>query len=152
MALEFSTIGVKVKWAVETTIGSRPTSGYSEIPDIKSIPDISMTPNQIEVTNLQDKVRRFVPGVQDAGSNLQMTANYTRNLVTVWGSMVSAAETAWASGKATWFEIAIPNADSYYIAGMPTALGVNSMGVDAVIETSLSVVPNQIVGWAAAST
>ena len=152
MALEFSTIGVKVKWASETSAGSRPTSGYVEIPDIKSIPDISMTPNQIDVTNLQDKVRRFVPGVQDAGNNLQMTANYTRNLVSVWASMVSVAEAAWASGFATWFEIAIPNADSFYIAGMPVALGMNSMAVDAVIEANLSIVPNQIAGWATSSS
>ena len=36
MALEFNTIGIKLKYCVETS--GRPTSGYTEIPDIKEIP------------------------------------------------------------------------------------------------------------------
>ena len=58
MALEFNTIGVKVKYCVETTAGSRPTSGYTEIPDIKSTPSIDMNPAKIQVTNLQDEYHR----------------------------------------------------------------------------------------------
>ena len=54
MALEFNTIGVKVNYCVETTAGTRPTSGYTNIPDIKSIPDINLTPSNIDVTNLVD--------------------------------------------------------------------------------------------------
>ena len=58
MALEFNTIGVKLKWAVETTKGSRPASGYVQIPDITSTPAIDINPNKIEVTNLEDEYRR----------------------------------------------------------------------------------------------
>ena len=152
MALEFSTIGVRVKYAAETTAGTRPTSGYTEIPDIKSIPDIAMTPNQIDVTNLVDSYRRYIPGVKDAGNDIQLTANLTASLKTAWATCVSAANSAWTSGKATWFEIAIPNFDSFYVAGLPTELGVAGMDVDAVIEAQLHIVPNQIGGWAAKST
>ena len=35
MALEFNTIGVKLRYAIEATAGSRPTTSYTEIPDIK---------------------------------------------------------------------------------------------------------------------
>ena len=49
MALEFNTIGVQLKWASETTSGSRPASGYVQIPDIKSTPSIDINPNKIEV-------------------------------------------------------------------------------------------------------
>jgi hypothetical protein len=65
---------------------------------------------------------------------------------------VSAAKAAKAASKATWFEIAIPGFDSFFFAGMPSELGVNEMGVDAVIESTLHIVPNQIAGWAAKST
>ena len=58
MALEFNTIGVKLKYAVETSAGTRPTSGYTQIPDIKSTPAIDINPNKIEVTNLEDEYRR----------------------------------------------------------------------------------------------
>ena len=152
MALEFNTIGVKLKYAVETSAGTRPSSGFAQIPDIKSTPAIDINPNKLEVTNLEDQYRRYVYGVKDVGDSFDFTANLTADLKTKWVSCVSAAASAWASGKATWFEIAIPNFDSFYFAGIPSELGVNEMGVDAVIESTLHIVPNKIAGWATAST
>ena len=151
MALEFNTIGVKLKWASEATKGSRPTSGFVQIPDIKSTPAIDINPNKIEVTNLEDQYRRYVDGVKDVGDSFDFTANLTADLKTKWASCVAAATAAWASQKATWFEICIPNFDSFYFAGIPGELGVNEMGVDAVVESTLHIVPNQIGGWASAS-
>ena len=152
MALEFSTIGVKLGYAVEATAGSRPTTSYVNIPDIKTIPGIELTPSKLEVTNLIDKYRRYVAGVLDAGDDIAITANLTASLKTLWASMVSAAASAWTSGKPTWFEIKIPNFDSFYFAGIPSEMGFNEMGVDAVAEASLHIIPNQIAGWASAST
>ena len=152
MALEFSTIGVKIGYVVETTQGSRPTSGVVNIPDIKGIPGVELTPSKLDVTNLVDKYRRFIAGVLDAGDDINLTANLTASLKTVWNSLVSAANTAWASQKSTWFEISIPGFDSFWLAGIPTQMGFNEMGVDAVAEASLHIIPNQIVGWAAAAS
>lgn len=151
MALEFNTIGVKLKWASETTKGSRPTSGYVQIPDIKSTPSIDINPSKIEVSNLEDEYRRYIDSIKDVGDSFDFTANLTANLKTKWGSCVAAANDAWVSEKATWFEISIPNFDSFYFAGIPSELGINEMGVDAVIESTLHIVPNQIGGWATAS-
>lgn len=152
MALEFNTIGVKLGYCVETTPGSRPTTSYVNVPDLKTIPGIELTPSKLEVTNLIDKYRRFITGVLDAGDSIDITGNLTASLKTVWASLVSAANTAWNSGKATWFEISIPNFDSFFFAGIPTEMGFNEMGVDAVAEASLHIIPNQIAGWATKST
>lgn len=152
MALEFNTIGVKVKYAVETSAGSRPTTSYIQIPDIKNTPAIDMNPAKLQVTNLEDQYHRYIDGVKSVGDSFDFTANLTADLKTKWATLVSSAATAYASGKATWFEIAIPNFDSFYFAGIPVEMGVNEMGVDAVIESTLHVVPNQIAGWATAST
>ena len=152
MALEFNTIGVKLKYAVEASAGTRPTSNYTEIPDIKATPSIDMNPAKIQVTNLQDRHHRYVDGVRDVGDSFDFTANLTADLKTKWASCVSAANTAWASGKSTWFEVAIPNFDSFYFSGIPVEQGINEMSVDAVIESTLHIVPNQIAGWAVKST
>jgi len=152
MALEFNTIGVKLKYAIEASAGTRPTSGYAQIPDIKNTPAIDINPNKVEVTNLEDQYRRYIDSVKDVGDSFDFTANLTADLKTKWASCVTSAASAWASGKATWFEISIPNFDSFYFAGIPTELGVNEMGVDAVIESTLHIVPNQIAGWATASS
>ena len=151
MALEFNTIGVKLKYCVETTAGTRPTSGYTNIPDVKEIPEIQMNPSQLEVTNLVDQYKRYIPGVQDPGSDFNATANMTSALKTLWASLCTAAQSAWNSGNATWFEVAIPNFDSFYFAGLPVELGMSAQGVDAVEEAALHIIPNQIAGWATAS-
>ena len=152
MALEFNTIGVKLKYAVETSAGTRPTSGYTEVPDIKSTPAIDINPNKLQVTNLADQYHRYVDGVKDVGDSMDFTCNLTADLKTKWAACVAAAAAAWGSNLATWFEISIPNFDSFYFAGKPSELGINEMGVDAVIEATLHIVPNQIAGWATAST
>ena len=151
MALEFNTIGVKLGYAVGSGT-TRPTSGYTNIPDIKGLPAIDLTPSKLQVTNLVDKYQRYIAGVLDAGDDIAVTANLTATLKTLWASLVAAAESAWTSGNSTWFEISIPNFDSFYFAGIPTEQGFNEMGVDAVAEATLHIIPNQIAGWAAAST
>ena len=151
MALEFNTIGVKIGYAIGTG-STRPTSGYTNIPDIKTVPSVELNPSKLEVTNLVDKYKRYISGVLDAGDDIALTANLTASLKTVWASLVSAAASAWASGNSTWFEISIPSFDSFYLAGIPTEMGFNEMGVDAVAEASLHIIPNQVAGWAAAST
>ena len=151
MALEFNTIGVKLGYSVGTG-SSRPTTGYVNIPDIKNLPAVDLTPSKLEVTNLVDKYKRYIAGVLDAGDDIAITGNLTASLKTAWASLVTAAASAWTSGNSTWFEISIPNFDSFYFAGIPTEMGFNEMGVDAVAEASLHIIPNQIGGWASAST
>ena len=152
MALEFNTIGVQLGYCVEASAGSRPTSGYVKLPNIKSIPAISLNPSTLEVTDLSDRYRRYITGLLDAGDSFEITGNLTASLKTAWASLVSAAASAWTSQKSTWFEISIPNFDSFYFAGIPTELGVSELGVDAVGEASLHIIPNQIAGWATASS
>lgn len=152
MALEMNTIGIRLKYAVEATAGTRPVSGYTEIPDIKSTPEFQRSPSELEVTNLIDTDKRYIPGVKDSGGDKTFTANKTKNLKTIWASAVSAAQAAFASGKQTWWEIVFPDDDSFYFSGQPNPMGVNSMGVDAVQEVDLHIMPAEIAGFAAAST
>lgn len=152
MALEFSTIGMKLGYVVETTAGTRPTSGVTVIPDIKSIPALDFEPSNLQVTNLTDSKHRYVPGVSSIGSDFPILCNLTASLKTAWASMVSAAKAAQASGLTTWYEIQVPNFDSFWFSGMPVDQGFNGAEVDAVAEATVRVVPNDVVGWAAKST
>ena len=109
MALEISTAGVALKYAVETTAGTRPTTGYTAIPNIKETPDFNPEPSTLEVTDLSDLVwKRYIAGLKDPGGALSFTANLTSAFKTAWETLVSAYETAAASSKATWFEISVP--------------------------------------------
>ena len=148
MANEFSTAGILLKYAAEATHGTRPTSGYTQIPNVKSTPDMSGTPDTLEVTDLSDTVwKRYIAGLKDPGDTIEFTANLTSALKTEWASVVTAAASA-----TVWFEIAVPNFSSFYFAGDPVELGINAMDVNAVAEISLYIVPNGVHGWDTAST
>lgn len=153
MAQELSTAGVLLKWCCETTIGTRPVTGYTQVPNIKSIPDFNPEPESLEVTDLSDtEWRRYIPGLKDPGGALAFNANLTTGFKTAWGTLVAAFETAKASDKATWFEIMVPNFGSFYFAGYPSPLGMTAMDVNAVLEIEAYVTPNQIHGWDTSST
>ena len=153
MAMELSTAGVLLKYAVEATAGTRPTTGYTQVPSIKAIPDFNPEPESLEVTDLSDtEWRRYIAGLKDPGGALSFTANLTTAFKTAWETLVTAATTAAASSKATWFEIMGPNFGSFYFAGIPSPLGMSAMDVNAVLEIEAYVTPNQIEGWDTSST
>ena len=152
MALEFSSAGITLKYAVEQTKGTRPTGSYITIPNIKSIPDFNAEPSLLDVTDLSDLTwKRAIPGLKDVGGALAFTANMTASFKTTWNSLVSAATAAKASDLSTWFEVAIPNFDSFYFTGMPSELGMKGMEVDSVVEADGYITPNSILGWQTAS-
>lgn len=153
MALEISTAGVSLKYAVETTAGTRPAASYVTISGIKETPDFNPEPSTLEVTDLSDTVwKRYIAGLKDPGGALSFTANLTSTFKTAWETLVTAYTTGIASSKATWFEINVPTIGSFYFSGIPGSLGINSMSVDAVAEITVYVTPNSIHGWDTAST
>ena len=144
-----STLGITVGWAVETTAGTRPTSGYSLITEVRDIPEIGNIPDALDATPLEETfMRRYINGLSDTGGVVTLTANMSDALMTAWEGCVSAAETAWETGKACWFEIKSPKlTKSFFFSGMPVELGYAGSGVNAVQDASLNIMPNGVDGW-----
>lgn len=153
MANELSTLGITVHYAVETTAGTRPTTGYTKVAHIKATPDFAVAPDGIEVTDLEETdIHRYIAGLRDLGDSLSFTANLTSDLITTWEAAVTAATTAWGSGKSTWWEIKIPNMKSFYFAGLPVDLGLSALEVNAALETECVITPTGFLGFDTAST
>lgn len=153
MALEISTVGASVKYAVESTAGTRPTTGYTVIPDITTAPEIAMSTDSLDASNLSDTYKRYIPGQQDPGSDKTFTANHTEAFITAWETLVSAAEAGIAANKKTWIEYVFPGATkSYFWSGMPQDLGTNSMDMNSVHTLSPVIILSDIAGWVAKST
>lgn len=152
MSLELSTAGILLKYAVETTKGARPTTGYTTIPNVKSLPEFNPEPSTLDVTDLSDTVwKRYIPGLKDPGGALSVSVNMTTAFKTAWESLVTAAKTGLESDKSTWFEFYVPDFGSFYFSGMPSELAFAGAEVDGVFEGAAYITPNTIEGWGESS-
>lgn len=152
MAIELSTAGIQVKWAVEVTANTRPTTGYAQIRGVKSIPEYNPEPSMLEVTDLSDaEWKRYIAGLKDPGSAMGFTVNFYSDFKTDWDTMLTAYGTAKETGKAVWIEYAIPGMNSFYFRAIPSDLGFNGADVDGVLENVAYVTPNGAPVWATAS-
>lgn len=157
MALEISTVGAKVKYAVEVSAGTRPTVNYIEIPNVSSAPDFPMDVETLDASDITDTITRYIPGRQDPGTDKEFTLNHTDAVIDFWNDsstgIVAKYATAKAAGKAMWFEYCYPGASkSYFFKAEPVALGNGGIEQNAVDTIPAKIIPQGGNCWAAAST
>ena len=155
MANAVSTAGMLVKYAVEATAGTRPTSGYTTIPGVKAIPALFNDPNMLQSTPLSaTKNHTYIPGLNDSGGAVQLTVNDYAEFRTAWEACITAYADL-TGGKQMWFELTYQdgsNLDSFYFPGEPLPLGFGGADVDAVLENNMNISPTGDYEFAAAST
>lgn len=143
MAINLSTLGVQLHYAVEETAGNMPTTGFTRIYGIKSTPSLNPAPDTIETTTLDElEYKTYVDGLKDLGGALEFTFNLTQELTEKWDALMEAYETAKVAGKRTWFAIVIPGlSDAFYFPGNPSAMGLPETSVNAVLEITNYITP-----------
>lgn len=148
MSQRYSTAGMYLCWACESTAGSRPTTGYAQVPEIKSIPSLNPAPEQIESTSLLETTyKTYVEGLKDLGGALEFTANLTEDLITAWAACNSAHD-ALTGGKMMWFAVVHPSlTNAVFFKGDPAPLGMNEASVGSMAETTLYVTAESAPEW-----
>ena len=143
MAIDLSTAGVQLWYAVEATAGTRPTSGYTRILGIKSTPSLNAAPDTLETTTLDElEYKTYIDGLKDLGGALEFTFNLTEDLIDAWDTLMSAYEAAKAAEKATWFTIVVPGlSESFYFTGNPSNMGLPETSVNSVLEITNYITP-----------
>lgn len=143
MAIDLSTAGIHLKYAVEATKGTRPTTGYTDLPGVKTIPNMNPSPDTLETTDLNElEWKTYIQGLKDLGGNLEFTFNLNQEIVTIWETLVEAYTTAAASDKATWFLIDIPGlTEGFYFPGQPAEMGIPEAAVNSVLEITNYITP-----------
>ena len=143
MAINLSTAGVQLQYAVEETAGTRPTSGYKRIKGIKSTPSLNPSPDALETTTLDEtEYKTYIDGLKDVGGAIEFTFNLTEELITAWDELMTAYEAGKATGKATWFTIVVPGlTNSFYFTGNPSAMGLPETSVNSVLEITNYITP-----------
>ena len=142
MGIALSSIGVKISYAVESSAGTRPTTGYTLLPDIKSIPDFNPQPNTADATTFDNlEYTSYVRLLKDMGGAIEFTANFTQALYDAWTGMISAFD-ALSGGKKLWWCVNIKGFDkSIYFTCDPSPIGLSATEVNSLLETTLYVVP-----------
>lgn len=150
MAIDLTTAGVHLRYAVETTAETRPTSGYTDLPGVKSTPSLNPAPEALDATTLNEREYIiYVQGLKDLGGSLEFTFNLTQALLEAWETLVTAAEAAKATGKSTWFMIDVPGlTNAVYFRGDPSDAGLPAMEVNTVLETTMYITPTGEPVWA----
>ena len=153
MSQRFSTASMKLYYAVETSAGSRPTTGLVKIPEIKSIPSFNPAPETIQSTTLEEtEYHTYVEGLKDLGGALEFGANLTEDLITAWGTC-NTAHDALTGGKAMWFYILHDGlSEAVAFEGDPAPLGLNEASVGSMLETTLYITPNSAPEWVSKPT
>lgn len=143
MSERVSTAGMLLLTATETTAGTRPTTGWTKVPEIKSMPNFNPAPATIDSTTLEEtEFMTYVEGLKDLGGALEFSANLTDDLDTYWSALVTSYETAAEDGKAMWFCIYHPKlAKATYFTGKPAPIGFNEASVGSMTETTLYITP-----------
>ena len=143
-AIDLSTAGIRIGVAYEATSGTRPTSGYTNIPGPKSIPSMDDAPSLLDSTSLNaTKYHTYIQGLRDlGGGDIAITFNYTQAFCEMWDSMYETNEANKATGKRAWITFYIPGVgDAFFMPVDIVERGNPGAEVDSVLETTAHFIP-----------
>lgn len=113
-----SSLGITFGYAVETTVGEKP-SAFTKLTRINSIGEISLSPETIDASALEDLVERSVAGRTSTGGTFDVVVNITDTTKAEWEALINAYK-GLSDGKQIWFETCSPYlADGFFVVGQP---------------------------------
>lgn len=113
-----STLGITFGYGTETTAGTKPTS-FTQLTRINAIGGVTIEPEQIDASALEDMITRYVKGRADTGGSFPITINFTSETKTEWTTLITAYK-ALTDEKKMWFEVVIPGiSDAFFVIAQP---------------------------------
>lgn len=105
-------------YGVETTAGEKPGS-FTQLTRINSIGGITITPETIDASALEDLIEQSIAGRGSTGGTWEVAINYTAATATEWTNLITAYN-ALTGGKQMWFEAIIPGmSDAFFVVAQP---------------------------------
>ena len=162
MAGEISSAGITIKFASESTAGTRPTTGYVEKTSgatlkiaeyVTGISGLTADYDQFDVTPLAETRRhRFIKGLQSNDGSLSLACNINPTSRTDWNAIVTEYQ-ALTGGKGMWFEFTLPgDTQSVFFRGEPCEMGFPDVESNQAVQGAVQIIENQYSGWASKST
>lgn len=142
-----STLGIELKYAVETVAGTKP-SAFTKLTRINSIGGVELSTEQIDASSLEDYVTKYIAGRQDTGGTWDVTVNLTDDTIAEWQTLISDAQTGRASGLQTWFEVVSPYLTEafFVIAEPPKEIPMPEFAQNELATVDMSLTINEYKG------
>lgn len=134
-----STLGITFGYGVESTASTKPST-FSQLTRINSIGGISITPETIDASALEDDVEQSVAGRASTGGTWEVVINYTPDTADEWEDLITAYNTAHASQLQMWFEVIVPGmTDAFFvIAEPPQEIPMPELSQNALLTVTMS--------------
>lgn len=146
MVAGISTLGITLGYGVETTAGTKPTT-FNQLNRINAIGGITIDPEQIDASALEDDVTRYVKGRADTGGTWTVTVNYTDETAKEWEDLITAYK-ALTGGKRMWFEVVSKDLTKgfFVIAQPPESIPMPEVGQNELLTIEMNLTIEEYKG------
>lgn len=114
-----STLGVQLSYGIETSAGVKPTA-FNVVHRINSIGGITIEPETIDASALEDSVTRSVAGRGTSAGNFTIGVNATNATIAEWEQVIAEYKEIMDDGLRVWWQVSSPSLDrAYFVAAQP---------------------------------
>jgi hypothetical protein len=147
-----STLGVTFSYGVETTAGTKPTS-FKLLTRINSIDEITVTPEAIDASALEDKQTRNIAGRDTVTDTVAVTVNKTDATIEEWKTLITAYN-GLTGGKRMWFQEITPGISDaeFFVAQPPSKLPITGKEQNSLLTMAINLIIEDMVGTDTAVT
>ena len=145
-AAGISTLGITFGYGVETTEGTKPTS-FKQLTRINAIGGISIEPEQIDASALEDLITRYVKGRADTGGSVAITVNLTNETLAEWKALIAAYK-GLSDGKRMWFATVVPGLDDsfFFVAQPPEQIPQPEFSQNELLTVDMNLTIEEYIG------
>lgn len=146
-----SSLGVTLAYGIGS--GSSTPTDFYLLDRINSIGGISISPEQIDASALEDKVTRNIKGRADTGGTLTITVNFTDETAAQWKKLMADYK-AKATTDKMWFQVIAEDlGDAFFtIAQPPEELPQPELSQNALLTVEIPLTIEEYKGMSAKIT
>ena len=144
-----STLGITLSYGVETTAGQKPTA-FKLLTRINEIDGVSVTPEAIDASALEDPTTRNVAGRDTLTDSVNVTVNRTTETIKEWTDLITAYK-GLTGGKRMWFQEITPGLSDaeFFVAQPPSILPISGKSQNSLLTMEIPLVLEEMIGTSA---
>ena len=144
-----STLGITLSYGVETTAGQKPTA-FKLLTRINEIDGVSVTPEAIDASALEDPTTRNVAGRDTLTDSVNVTVNRTTETIKEWTDLIAAYK-GLAGGKRMWFQEITPGLSDaeFFVAQPPSILPISGKSQNELLTMEINLIIEEMIGTSA---